>query len=743
MKRVLLSACALTTLLATPAFAADSADTNGTTVETLIVTAEKRAQPEIEVPTSLSVVTAKDIQDKNLISVSDISNRLPNVDISGSSLYPQITIRGVTSQVSGGNPGFAPAAAVYVDDVYQGRDRATNLPLSGITQIEVLRGPQGTLYGENTIAGAINISTLKPSDQFVALGDAKVGNLGYYEFDGTVSGPIANNLAASISGVFRHRNGWIHNAFDNVDLNYDHAQGGRLRVIYTPSSQLTIDLRGDYLHEDDTESTLTSDYSTIEALPFPPFNTIPIFNPMTRTESVNAPEYGHRQVYGGSAKIDYDFGGVALTFISAARGYTSSSAFDTDGTPLNIDSETWVNNANQVSEEVRLASTAPSRFQWIVGGYFYHESESSVFHLFIGDQFPTLLLGLPFSLPAGYANTDTETSLVQSTSYAGFASGTFDITSKLRLAGGFRFTEDDKTLHFSQLGTGDTVPISLVDLLLVTIPPRIEHLSNGEPTGEVSLSYKFTDNQVAYVKFARGYKAGGFNVWAVTPPFDPATEKLAFQPEFLSEYEAGFKADYFGGRLQFKSAVFYDDYTNKQEQEENIGAVVPGIVVLNAAKARIYGAEFELDAEPLRGLTLSEALGLLHGTYSSFPDPNGPGTSFTGNDVALAPHVQSSLSAQYERPINGWNDHSFFARIEWNYQSSSFTDPNNTPALENMPYSLINARIGVEGKHWGLFAWGHNLTNTFNLSGGSFLVVDYSRAVNLPRTYGLELSLKY
>ena len=397
-------------------------------------------------------------------------------------------------------------------------------------------------------------------------------------------------------------------------------------------------------------------------LPFPPFNTIPIFNPMSRTESVNAPEYGHRQVYGGSAKIDYDFGGVfAGPSSRLARGYTSSSAFDTDGTPLNIDSETWVNNANQVSEEVRLASTAPSRFQWILGGYFYHESESSVFHLFIGDQFPTLLLGLPFSpARAVYSRTtDTETSLVQSTSYAGFASGTFDITSKLRLAGGFRFTEDEKTLHFSQLGTGDTVPISLVDILLVTIPPRIEHLSNGEPTGEVSLSYKFTDSQVGYVKFARGYKAGGFNEWAVTPPVDPATDSLAFQPEFLSEYEAGFKADYFGGRLQFKSAVFYDDYTNKQEQEEDIGAPVPGIVVLNAAKATIYGAEFELDVEPVRGLTLSEALGLLHGTYSSFPHPNGPNSpSFTGNNVALAPRVQSSLSAQYERPINGWNDHS-------------------------------------------------------------------------------------
>src|SRR5271154_4557224 len=161
-------------------------------------------------------MTAEDIAAKNINAVSDISTRMPNVEISGSSLYPSITIRGVTSQVSGTNSGFAPAAAVYVDDVYQGRDRATNLPMSGIQQIEVLRGPQGTLYGKNTIAGAINITTLRPDNDFVAYGDAQYGNLDYTQLTGTISGPIVDNtLAASLSGVYRSRDGYVHNEFDN------------------------------------------------------------------------------------------------------------------------------------------------------------------------------------------------------------------------------------------------------------------------------------------------------------------------------------------------------------------------------------------------------------------------------------------------------------------------------------------------------------------------------------------------
>ncbi len=753
MKRTLLAACGLTLFMAplcTAALAADNSGPvdistiNGSAIETVTVTAEKRVQREIDVPTSLSVVTAKDIQDKNMIAVSDLSTRLPNVQISGSSLYPQITIRGVTSQVSGGNPGFAPAAAVYVDDVYQGRDRATNLPMSGISQIEVLRGPQGTLYGKNTIAGAINISTIKPGDEFIALGDFQVGNIGFEQATGTVSGPLGDDLAASVSGVYRHRNGWIRNTFNGKGLNYDRAWGGRTRFVYTPTDKLSIDIGADYLDEDDTESSITYDYTILQGLaqllPFAPWNSQPYYNPRSRKESLNSPEYGHRKVHGVSAKIDYDLDGVRLTSISAIRGYTSASAFDTDGTAINIDNETWVNNANQFSQEVRLTSTSEGPFQWIAGGYYYHENERSVFTLFIHDQFPTFLLSLP-SLPPGYLDYSLNKSQVVENSFAGFLSATYDITSQLRLAAGIRFTEDKKTLHFSQTPLGAS-PISVASILLVTVPPRVEKISENEPSYDVSLTYKFTDNQVGYAKIARGYKSGGFNVWAVTPPFNPATDRLAFKPEFLTEYEAGYKANYLDGHLSLRSAVFYDNYTNKQEQEED--PLVLSIVVRNAAKARIYGAEFEVDAIPFDGLTLSGTLGLLHGTYVAFPDAGASNSCncFDGNHVALAPDWETTLAAQYEHAIDGWDGHTVFARVEWMSQAKSYTEPSNSVRYESTPYSLLNARVGVEGDHWGLYAWGKNLANTFHSAGGSYLLIDYSKNINIPRTFGLELSLK-
>ncbi len=179
------------TTRAEAAAAATSAenDQTGTEIGELVVTAEKRSERFLDVPTSISVVTSQDIKDKDLIALSDIANRAPNVVMSGSSIYPNITIRGVGSP-SGTNPGFAPAATVYVDDVYQGRERAANLPLTGIDQIEVLRGPQGTLYGKDTIAGAINITTQKPTNDFEGYIDAQSGNLEFTQLTGTVSGPV-------------------------------------------------------------------------------------------------------------------------------------------------------------------------------------------------------------------------------------------------------------------------------------------------------------------------------------------------------------------------------------------------------------------------------------------------------------------------------------------------------------------------------------------------------------------------
>jgi outer membrane receptor protein involved in Fe transport len=168
------------------------------------------------------------------------------------------------------------------------------------------------------------------------------------------------------------------------------------------------------------------------------------------------------------------------------------------------------------------------------------------------------------------------------------------------------------------------------------------------------------------------------------------------------------------------------------------------IVVRNAAEATIYGAEFEANYMPIDGLTLAGTLGLLHAKYTSFPNAGAANACdcFDGNDVALAPDWETSLSAQYERPIDSWADHTMFARVEWNHQAKSYTEPSDSIRYDSPAYSLLNARIGIEGDQWGLYAWGKNLTNTFHSVGGSYLLVTYAKNVNIPRTFGLELSLK-
>ncbi len=514
-------------------------------------------------------------------------------------------------------------------------------------------------------------------------------------------------------------------------------------MIYNAAPNLTFDFSADVLRESDTESFLTTDYSTVRLLatilPFAPFNAIPTFDPTSRDESLNSPEYGHRIAHGASGRFDYDFPGVRLTSITAVRGYTSNFAADIDGTSLNAASETSADSANQISQEIRLTSTGESRFRWIAGFFFYHENLHDVFTASFLDQFPTPLLGLPFLLPAGYVDTSQTNTRVVENSYAGFLSATYDFTPRLSLAGGFRFTVDRKTLNFLQEDLNPEA-FSLADLLLATIPPRVEQLSESEPTGDVSLSYKFTPSQVGYIKFSRGYKAGGFNAITITQPF-PAGTSLSFRPEFLNNYEAGYKGSLFNGHLTVNTAVFYDDYTDKQESVENAMAI--SIIVENAAKARIYGAEFEVDVVPTPGLTLSGTLGLLNGRYQTFLDPGGNARgNFNGNTLANAPGEQATLAVQYVHPM-GSSGLTGFARLETTFQSATYADPVNTPGFVAHAYALLNGRIGVNNGRWGAYLWGRNLTNDFHLSGGLFELLTTVRAVNLPRTFGLELNYKY
>jgi len=709
-----------------------SASQSGSNVETVIVTAEKRSERLIDVPTSISVVTAQDIQDKTMIQLSDIAIQVPNVQFQGSSLFPNIAIRGVGSP-SGTQTGVDPAAVVYVDGVYQGRERAENIPLAGIQQVEVLRGPQGTLYGENTIGGAINISTVKPDGEERAEGDIMFGNYGYVQTSAFVTGALTDNLFTSITGTYRNRDGFIHNDYDNSNLNYDRDMAGRVRFVWDATAHLSFDISADYLHENDSESLLTVSYVSPYNLLFPG---LPAIQSHSRTEDVNSPEFGRREVYGGSLHAAYDFSWAKLDWITSYRGYTSSYGFDSDGTAVSLDAENDLDNANLFTQEIRFTSTTDGAFQWIAGAYYSHQRLVDAFdNIFYGPL--ASLFGVPLVGP-GYTDTGTSRGRVISNEYALFANATYEITPRWKIDAGFRYTIDQKNLVYSQLETSLVGgPYGLVCGILECIPYANPHLDEHVPTGDISLTYKIDDNQSTYVKFSRGYKAGGFNAYLNTAPFNPATD-FTFQPEYLNNYELGYKSSLWNGFLTINGDVFYDDYTNKQEVIETI--VPPSLGVANAASATIYGAEFESDIHPVDGLTLSGTLGYLQTRYGTFKDGS---ANYAGNSLPSAPQLQATLAGQYEHDIPGWDGWAGMIRVEGIHQSHSFTDPENTIGLYNSPASYLNGRVGVENGMFGFYLWGNNLTGTYHLSGGLNELVAFARAVNMPTTYGGEVTFKF
>ncbi len=508
---------------------------------------------------------------------------------------------------------------------------------------------------------------------------------------------------------------------------------GRLRVVWDATSRLSFDVSGDYLHENDSESLLTTQIF----LPLPPPQ------PGSRTEDVNSPEFGRREVYGASIHAAYDMTWAKLDSITSYRGYTAGYGFDSDGTVLPFDAENDIDNANLFTQELRLTSTDAGPFQWIAGAYYSHQRLVDSFdNIFFADL--AGLFGIPSPSP-NYTDQGTSRGRIISNEYALFANGSYEITSRWKVQAGFRYTIDQKNLAYSQVETSlvGTPAIGLVCDVLACTPYQNPHFEEHVPTGDISLTYKIDDDQSAYIKFSRGYKSGGFNAYLNTAGFNYATD-LKFQPEYLNNYELGYKSSLWDGLLTLNTDVFYDTYSNKQEAVESLVGV-PTLVVKNAAQATIYGAELEADLHPLDGLTLSGTLGYLQTRYGNFPNTGAanPCHCDTNNSLPGAPQLEGTLAAQYEHEIPGWSGWAGMIRIEGIQQSHSFTDPGNLASLYNNEATYLNGRLGVTDGTWGFYLWGNNLTGTYHLSGGLNELVAVARAVDLPTTYGGEITFKF
>jgi iron complex outermembrane receptor protein len=423
-----------------------------------------------------------------------------------------------------------------------------------------------------------------------------------------------------------------------------------------------------------------------------------------------------------------------LVSITSYREYDSDFRDDSDLSPNDMFDVGRIENLDQFSQEIRLASPRDQRLSWILGAYYYEEDLESYRDIRLGPAFPGIVLPPTFQERA-------ETNVtIDNESWALFGTLSFDLSNALTLDLGLRYTDEVKDLFYEQVHT--EVVFGLVGGFALVIPATTDDYDEGEFSGDVSLSYTFAPDHVGYLKYSRGFKAGGFQSDVISPPPNTPPESLDFAPEFVDSYEIGYKSIWLDKRLSLDLSAFWLDFEDKQERV-NTGI---SFVISNAASVESYGAEMMLNYSPDEYWDISASAGWLDATYDEFPNGGGLGIDFEGNKLAGAPEYTGSFNIQYSNEVPWLDGVNGFARFEVDYNDGYYTEPSNDEARQVESHTIVNARLGLEDfdGRWGVYLWGKNLTDDTVLGGGVNLLGEIvGRSINIGRVYGLELRFAY
>ena len=676
----------------------------------------------MDVPISISTFNENLLQQIGANSLDDITVRTPNFYSlqQGEAKSTPPSIRGIGSRSSAGSD---PAVGFYIDEVYLGNQVGSMFDLFDIEQIEVLRGPQGTLFGRNSIGGVVNITSVKPSDDFIGRFSASAGNFDAIRIKGMISGPlIEDKLAGKISGVYNDRDGFIENRFDGGTLKAEHNWSLRGQLRFTPTDELEMTLTGDYREVDQNAGgyeSLTQNPAFAGAIPSLTFI---IDDPFNYSVSWNQPGLETLEAWGVSLNTKIYFENVYLTSITAYREHDYFSVFDTDQSPND-----WITDGSpeeqwQVSQELRLTSLGDNKLDWVAGLYFFHQESVDKAFATLGADLAPLLFGVPF------VRGDVKGDQVAE-SIAIYLHGTYHVTDKLNLTIGSRVTYDEKELNYSQ----DDV----AGIIGGNIPPFTDEDSWTAFTGDITLDYHWTQNTLTYAKVARGYKAGGFNdgfAQANNPSFDP---------EFLLSYEIGFKSQLFDNIVVFNFNIFHMQWDDIQIRDlTNVGGVL-GVVTGNFGEADSTGVESELFIRPTENLDIGVTYGQ---SDAEFTVGNTIGTVTSGTTFP-GPEFTLGLTLDYRHPID--TSGTVILHMDYQLQGDNDIIPGDPVSFQEQ-FGLLNGRITFqpENAKWNISVWGKNLTDEvfmvqhFDFSDNGLLG---NRAIVLgnPRTYGIEINANF
>ncbi len=714
----------------------NTAQTSAGELETITVTARKRAESIQEAPVAVTAVDAAQIEKLFVHDLADLNHQAPNFTIEGVGAIHRnaavIYSRGIG--YGGVDLGQDPAVGVAVNGVFSTSNVGALSNMADVEQVEILRGPQGTLYGKNTIGGVVNITTRKPGDVYAIQGSARYGNFGRQNYFLAADLPLTDTLGARVSFLSQYSDGPYKNAYQAPagtaptapkHLGGDDVKTVRGTLVWRPTTKFEADLVGTYMKDNSPSvggqngSIATDALSAFFGHPGFDYRTAgapyPIGPNDPYTVYRNFPSGDHQETTALSLNMRYHGEGYDVVSVTGYNRTTNMSLSDYDNTELNFFQSQFNLHSKQFTQELRVESSGNSPLQWVVGA-FYSTRKWDGTQLFYS-LFPTL-------------NNFIDYAKQNDDSFAAFGQVDYNITSALQLSAGLRYTTETKDIYRikSHLAT------------LPTPAPFVHKKTWENVSYRLGANYQIDANKMAYASYSTGFVAGGFNTRVDT---DFLTG-LPYAPEKVKAWEIGLKSDWYDHRLRVNLAAFTNKYDGLQ-----VAAFIPGggfqYAIVNNAFERANGVELEVTALPVENLLLSASIGYLDAHYTSFfANVKGTGAADYSNlHPTRTPKWTARLSAGYDIWLNGHGK--LTPNVSYSYEGSHYTDLTNVAPGYQKGYSLVDASLTYEAPNgmWKVSAYGKNLTNTLHRlsavpSSGYFTQLYFAN----PRTYGLELTVK-
>ncbi len=687
----------------------------------VVVTAQRRAELLKNVPITVTALSAKQLVQAGVTSILDLNATVPGVEVGNAVGFVTPHIRGVGSTTIG--PGIETDVAIYVDGVYYASSSSALFDFVDVANVEVLKGPQGTLFGRNATGGLIQVTTKDPTQQRHVDVDLTYGNYNTAKADLYLSGGLTDNLTANLAiqgGAMGQGYGKDTATGKYVGQDYGNI-AARSKIVYTPSAQTKVTLELDISRQRNSLFSQRIPMGDVHAanLPVPqntgnawsnPSNEMPLFD---------------NKDGGFSLKLDQNLGWAHLSDQAAYRQSATKLNFDLDYTSLPEEGAFLHTDENSFSNELQLASNPDSLIKWQTG-VFYFQSDSLYDPTKI--EFSPSLAGTPFDyLLVNSAQTVD--------SVAGFGQATAKITDNTNITGGFRYSYEHH--NFSGNTTFHFVPPAVPVATFIPSPSPTETKTFESPTYRLAIDHHFTKDTMVYASYNTGFKSGGFNSQTPGSPY--------FLPEKLIAYEVGTKDSFFDNRLHVGLSGFYYNYTNIQVQA--VGLATTNIV--NGAAARDEGADLDFSALLTPNFTISGSAEYLNAYFLSFPGaPTGPPIGQTGPDIGgnaaghrmgYAPPWSETIGGTYT--IMAPNDSQVELNTIVEHSSAYYMEADNILRQPDFTKLSASAKWISADDRYAVSLWGHNLTNAAVMDYESTLGVGTRNAhYEPPRTFGITLS---